>query len=116
MFCYYASSLEFEFYRYAFVVGQFPQPHGRLNNNNTQITGASNGHSHVGPPVTLPKTERRRTVSFRKGMDPREELLRRSTTPDIKEVMSLIFVRQDGLEKHSTELISDYRQYHHMSR
>lgn len=32
------------------------------------------------------KTERRRTVSFRKGADPREELLRRSNTPDIKEV------------------------------
>lgn len=39
-------------------------------------------------PVALPKVERRRTVSFRKGHDPREELLRRSTTPDVKEVRS----------------------------
>lgn len=30
--------------------------------------------------------KRRRTVSLRKGSDPREELLRRSNTPDIKDV------------------------------
>lgn len=37
-------------------------------------------------PFSAIKAERRRTVSFRKGVDPREELLRRSDTPDIKEV------------------------------
>lgn len=58
---------------------------GKHNNNN--ITSANNNGGVIPIPLSKPKQERRRTVSFRKGVyDPREELLRRSTTPDVKEV------------------------------
>lgn len=62
---------------------------GKTINNNTTTTGNGNGiiQKNPLPPVSIPK-ERRRTVSFRKGVDPREELLRRSTTPDVKDVSS----------------------------
>lgn len=57
---------------------------GKHTNNNST---SANNNGGVNPiPITKPKHERRRTVSFRKGIDPREELLRRSTTPDVKEV------------------------------
>lgn len=61
---------------------------GKTINNNTTTTGNGNGiiQKNPLPPISIPKLERRRTVSFRKGMDPREELLRRSTTPDVKDV------------------------------
>lgn len=55
----------------------FPQPASINHNNNNNTIGNLSGPT---------KTERRRTVSFRRGTDPREELLRRSNTPDIKEV------------------------------
>lgn len=57
---------------------------GKHNNNN--FTSANNNGGINPIPLSKPKHERRRTVSFRKGIDPREELLRRSTTPDVKEV------------------------------
>lgn len=57
---------------------------GKHNNNN--ITSANNNGAINPIPLSKPKQERRRTVSFRKGVDQREELLRRSTTPDVKEV------------------------------
>lgn len=57
------------------------------NNNNTTTNNGNNGITQNPlPPTTIPKNERRRTVSFRKGIDAREELLRRSTTPDVKDV------------------------------
>lgn len=66
---------------------------GKTINNNTTTTGKGNGiiQKNPLPPVSIPKLERRRTVSFRKGVDPREELLRRSTTPDVKDVSFFFF-------------------------
>lgn len=57
------------------------------NNNSTSANNNGGGGGGVNPmPMIKPKTERRRTVSMRKMHDAREELLRRSTTPDVKEV------------------------------
>lgn len=63
---------------------------GKHHNNNN--TSANNNGAVIPMPMSKPKTERRRTVSFRKGHDPREELLRRSTTPDVKEVSHFSYI------------------------
>lgn len=60
---------------------------GKQNNNNNH-SNANNGNIQ-NPLPAIPKQERRRTVSFRKNIDSLE-YLRRSTTPDVKEVIIII--------------------------
>lgn len=68
---------------------------GKHHNNNS--TSANNNGGAVNPlPMIKPKTERRRTVSMRKMHDAREELLRRSTTPDVKEVTTTTMTLSDS--------------------
>lgn len=58
---------------------------GKQHNNNNH-SNANNGNIQNPLPLTS-KHERRRTVSFRKNIDSLE-YLRRSTTPDVKEVFN----------------------------
>lgn len=68
--------------------GDSTQDTGKHHNNNSTSANNNGGVNPV--PMIKPRAERRRTVSMRKMHDAREELLRRSTTPDVKEVRNKI--------------------------